>query len=144
MMTRRLLSIAATATAVVATACISPTETCARTRALPGTWSYTATQESPVRATISGTLVISAQSCSDFTETMDIVQVTSLGERQRMAGPVSGVLLDSMSARFTATLGNGDREHLARFVGDSVRGTWVETASGSSTAGSFSGRQGVK
>ena len=97
-----------------------------------------------MRATITGTLVITAQSCGDFTGSMDIIQVTSLGERQRMAGPVSGVLLDSTSARFTATLGNGDREHLARFVGDSIRGTWVETASGSSIAGSFSGRQGAK
>ena len=126
------------------TACISPTESCGRTRSLQGSWSYTAVQENPVRATISGTLVVAEQSCSDFSGTIDVVEVTSVGERRRLAGPVTGVLLDSTSARFSATLGSGDREHLARFAGDSVRGTWVEAASGSASAGSFSGRQGGK
>ena len=144
-MTARQLGLLIGTLVVCAVAgCISPTESCPRTRAIQGSWSYTATQESPARATITGTLVVSQQSCADFTGTMDVLEVTSLGEHRRMAGPVSGVLLDSTSARFTATLGTGDREHLARFAGDSVRGTWIQAVSGSSTAGSFSGRQGAR
>src|SRR4051812_5992756 len=90
-------------------ACLSPTQNCAQPRALQGSWAYSAAQENPIRATLTGTLVINAQSCADFEGTLDIIEISSAGERRRIAGPVSGVLLDSVSARFSASIDGGDR-----------------------------------
>jgi hypothetical protein len=122
-------------------ACVSPVENCAVARQITGTWQYAATQDAPVRATLTGSLMISRQSCRDFSGALDVTEVTADGRSRRIAGPVSGLLLDSIVARFDATLGGADRQHLARFGGDSLWGSWVEIGSGSSVAGSFSGRR---
>jgi hypothetical protein len=126
------------------TGCISTTENCAKPRNVQGSWAYSAIQENPVHSTLTGTLVIAAQSCADFEGTLDVTEITTGGERRRIAGPVTGVLLDSLSARFSATVDGADREHLARFSRDSVRGTWVQVQSSATAAGSFFGRQGAK
>jgi hypothetical protein len=120
--------------------CVSPVESCAATRQIMGTWKYAATQDAPVRASLTGSLVISTQSCVDFQGALDVTEVTADGRSRRIAGPVSGLLVDSVVARFDATLGGADRQHLARFGGDSVWGSWVEIESGASVSGSFSGR----
>ena len=122
-------------------ACASPTENCAVPRGITGTWQYAATQDAPVRATLTGSLMITNQSCRDFRGALDVTEVTADGRSRRIAGPVSGLLLDSVVARFDATLGGADRQHLARFGGDSLWGSWVEIQSASSVTGSFSGRR---
>ena len=125
----------------VVQACTSPMENCAVTRQITGTWQYAATQDAPVRAALTGSLVISTQSCRDFRGTLDLTEVTADGRSRRIAGPVSGLLLDSLVARFDATLGGADRQHLARFAADSLWGSWVEIGSGPAVTGNFSGRR---
>jgi hypothetical protein len=126
---------------VLLQACASPTENCAVPRDITGTWQYAASQDAPVRASLTGSLVISTQSCRDFRGALDLTEVTADGRTRRIAGPVSGLLLDSAVARFDATLGGADRQHLARLAGDSLWGSWVEIQSGPSVTGSFSGRR---
>jgi hypothetical protein len=129
------------AATIVGGGCISPTESCAKTKSILGTWTYSGLQENPVRATVNGSLVISAQTCSDFVGTLDVLEVSSTGESRRIAGPVSGVLIDSSSARFSAMFAGNERQHLARFTTDSVKGSWIQLQGSSAAAGNFAGRQ---
>ena len=134
-----LLVVALTAAA----SCSSPTASCDRASVVAGQWTYTATRESPVPGTISGSLSITSVNCVDLQGVMDVVETLTTGETRRMAGPVSGTVVDSTLMRFEAELGNGggSREHFARVIGDSLAGTWVETTGGPSGAGPFSGRR---
>ena len=126
-----------------AASCSSPTASCDRASAVAGQWTYMATRESPVAGTISGSLTLTSVNCVDLQGMMDVVETLTTGETRRMAGPVSGTVVDSTLVRFEAALGNGggSREHFARVIGDSLAGTWVETSGGPSGAGPFSGRR---
>ncbi|HEY5547871.1 MAG TPA: hypothetical protein VIK50_17585 [Gemmatimonadaceae bacterium] len=131
--------------ALVVSGCSSPTASCEGTSAVSGQWSYRATRESPVQGTISGSLVIESRNCVDVQGVMDVVEVLSTGEARRMAGTISGTVIDSTLVRFEAVLGGGSREHFARIDGDSLAGTWVETTGGPSGSGPFTGhRQGAR
>jgi hypothetical protein len=124
-------------------ACVSPTENCAAPRRITGVWQYSATQDAPASASLTGTLLISTQTCHDFEGVLDFVELSANGQSRRVAGPVSGVLVDSAMARFDATLGGdgaSDRQHLARFGADSVTGTWVEVGAASVLTGRFAAR----
>ena len=124
-------------------ACVSPTENCVAPRRITGVWQYSAAQDAPASASLTGTLLISTQTCHDFDGVLDVIEVSGNGQSRRVAGPVSGVLVDSMMARFDATLGGdggADRQHLARFSADSVTGTWVEIGAASVLTGRFAGR----
>jgi len=141
---RRSMAVALVVVALTAAAsCSSPTASCDRASAIAGQWTYAATRESPVHGTISGSLAITAVNCVDLQGVMDVVETLTTGETRRMAGPVSGTVVDSTLVRFEAELGSGggSREHFARVIGDSLAGTWVETTGGPSGAGPFSGRR---
>lgn len=90
---------------------------------------------------VSGTLVVSSQSCTDFQGALDVVEVSASGERQRVSGPVSGSLLDATVARFEVTLAGVTREHLGRLAGDSLSGSWVESAGEAPGSGRFGGQR---
>jgi hypothetical protein len=120
-------------------ACSSPLESCAAPRRIVGVWQYSATEDAPASTSLSGTLLISRQTCRDFEGVLDIVEVRG-GQTRRAAGPVTGALLDSVVARFDVSLGGVSRQHLARFGGDSVAGSWVEVGASSAAAGRFVAR----
>jgi hypothetical protein len=138
-MTRRAMILAAAALA--GAACSNPAATCEQGNQAAGQWAYRATRESPVPGTITGTLVLQSTNCVDLQGVIDVVEVLSTGETQHLAGPVSGTVVDSTLVRFEATIGGATREHFARLWGDSLSGTWVETAVGAGGAGPFTGRR---
>lgn len=127
--------------ALVAGACKSPVASCDDAAPVTGQWTYQATQASPVPGNLSGSLVITSQSCTDFQGALDVVELLVTGESRRVAGPVSGSLVDGTLARFEVTLGGVGREHLARFRGDSLSGSWVEAGAELPGSGEFSGRR---
>ena len=137
---RRLAVIAGVAALGEVAACRSAAGPCDDAPTVTGTWHYVATEDAPVAGSWSGTLTIGAQRCHDFEGVLDLVE-TSQGLSRRVAGPVSGVFIDSTLARFDATLGSGPREHLARFANDSMSGTWVELESASAATGHVGGRR---
>jgi hypothetical protein len=134
-------AVTALAVACALTGCQSPTDTsCASPTSVTGSWRYAAIQDAPQRASISGTLVVASQSCRSFEGTLDVVEVSAGGSR-RIAGAVSGALVDSTAGRFTVRLGADEREHLVRFGRDSLHGTWLQLSSTGTATGSFNGRR---
>lgn len=125
--------------ALAAWGCSTPTASCEDPHPVLGEWSYQATRESGVQGNISGSLVIESRNCSDLHGAIDVVEALATGESRRIAGPVSGTIVDSTLVRFEALLGGGSREHFARIRGDSIVGNWVETSGGAAGAGAFSG-----
>jgi len=140
-MTRHRIAVMSLLVVLVASACENATATCDKPNVVSGQWAYRATRESPVPGTITGTLVLQSMNCVDLQGVIDVVEVLTTGETQHLAGPVSGTLVDSTLVRFEATLGGGSREHFARLSGDSLSGTWIETAVGTGGAGPFTGRR---
>ncbi len=138
--TRRRLTAAS---ACLVAGCKVPTGDCTDPATVTGTWTYAAVQSTPVPATISGTLVVSRQTCSDFSGTLDVVQVSERGESRRVAGQVNGRVLDAVSVQFDALLSTVPRQHLATVRGDSVVGQWLEvgTVTGGAS-GDFRGKRG--
>jgi hypothetical protein len=136
-MTRDIRLLVA-ALSLTATACVSPTEGCTSMPLAPDAWEYRATQDAPPGPTFAGTLRITGTSCRDFSGLLDVME-TDAGVSRRIAGPVSGVMLDSLTARFSVALGVMEREHIARFTADSMTGSWVEHGGPSAAYGRFSG-----
>ena len=136
-----VMSALGAVTLAAAVSCSSPTSSCEGTSQVAGQWSYAATRESPVHGTISGSLEITLVNCVDLLGVIDVVETLTTGETRRLAGPVSGTVVDSTLVRFEAELGGGSREHFARIKGDSLAGTWVETNGGPSGTGPFGGRR---
>jgi len=133
---------AAAAVAVALTvACSSPTGSCEVAGGIVGQWNYQATQESPRRGTVAGSLVIASSNCADFQGVMDVVETLSSGESRRIAGPVSGTLIDQSLVQFEASVGGGNRAHFARLAGDSITGSWVESSGTAVGTGQFTGRR---
>ncbi|HSA54603.1 MAG TPA: hypothetical protein VLE53_02815 [Gemmatimonadaceae bacterium] len=128
-------------TILAAWGCSSPTSSCGDVHPSLGEWSYQATRESGVHGTISGSLVIESRDCTDLHGVIDVVEVLATGESRRLAGPVSGTVVDSTLVRFEAVLGLERREHLARITGDSIAGNWVEISGGAAGSGPFGGRR---
>jgi autotransporter translocation and assembly factor TamB len=124
-----------------ALACSNATGSCNGTSPVRGQWSYRATREAPMQATITGSLLIEMRNCVDLQGSLDVVEVLPTGESRRIAGPVSGTVIDDGLVRFEAELGTAGREHFARFTGDSLTGTWIEVAGPAAGSGSFSGRR---
>jgi hypothetical protein len=111
-----------------AMACSSPSAVCDINSGITGRWSYEATQEVPVRAQISGSMVISSANCVDFQGVLDAVEVLATGESRRVGGLVSGTIVAASLIRFEAVVGDGTREHIARLAADSLAGEWVQSA----------------
>lgn len=126
--------------AVLAMGCSSPDEPCVVADGIAGQWTYQATRESPVPGTITGSLVISSRGCVDFQGALDVVETLATGETHRVTGPVSGTV-DGALVRFEASLSGVAREHLARLEGDSLSGSWIESAGTIPGSGEFGGRR---
>ena len=103
--------------------CATATEPCAATVSVTGNWRYSAIQQAPAHSTLSGTLSVTQQSCASFTGQLDLTEVTAQGGTRRIAGPVSGKVVDAGTVRFDAFLEALPRQHLATLSGDSLNGT---------------------
>lgn len=127
--------------AVELVACTSPTAQCGDASGIAGTWTYRAAQETPVRGTATGSLTVSSVNCTDFQGVLDVVETLATGASRRIAGQVSGTLVDGALVQFEATLGGGSREHLARLAGDSLTGNWIEASGMAAGSGTFGSRR---
>ncbi|HEY3935148.1 MAG TPA: hypothetical protein VGL65_11100 [Gemmatimonadales bacterium] len=117
------------------------TASCSAVPPIVGRWSYTATESSPVHANLSGTLSITSASCDGIVGSMDVLESDAAGGQQRLAGPITGQVVDGKSFQFSAFIDATPRQHLASVTGDSVSGSWVEAAGSASASGTFGGRK---
>ncbi len=122
-------------------ACQVETVKCGQVPAVTGNWRYTATETTPIRATVSGTLLITSATCDAIVGQMDVVQTDATGATQHLAGPITGQAIDGTSFQFSAYLDATPRQHLATVShGDSLSGSWVNTGGPQSATGTFGGR----
>jgi hypothetical protein len=131
-------------TALAASACAVATEPCPAggTASVVGSWRYAGIELAPLRTTLSGTLAVTKQSCGEFTGQVDLIEVNAQGGTRRLAGPVSGTVIDASSLRFDAFLEAVPRQHLATLAGDSLAGTWLAVdGAGQTVSGTFGGRR---
>jgi hypothetical protein len=124
---RQVLSLALAALALT---CTSPASPCGTGPApdLFGPWQYEGTQESPITATLSGTLTIDSQSGQTFGGTLDVTETGNGSAPRQLSGWVTGCALDA-SVDFDAlfTVETAARRHLGTVSGDSItKGSWVE------------------
>lgn len=123
----------------VTAGCTSTTGPCETGKDVQGNWRYSAVVQAPLRATLTGTLSVTQQSCGVFSGSLNVVEVTSTGLTRQRSGPMNGKIIDASSLRFDVFLDADSRQHLASISGDSLSGTWVIVdPSGSSPSGTFS------
>ena len=127
--------------AIALAGCQMETAACTQVPAVVGTWRYSAVEEAPVHATVSGTLSITSASCDAVVGSMDIVETSATGGNQRLAGPVTGQVIDAMSIQFDAFVDSNPWKHLAVLAGDSLSGSWVSVSGTQSESGTFGGRR---
>lgn len=117
--------------------CKSPVECATPTfPSLLGPWSYTATQNAPATATLTGTLVIDTQCGTTLTGSLDVIEVDAQGSRRR-TGMMSGRTVDSVTVDFDVFLTTSGRRHVGAVARDSMQGTWIEPLELGSATGSF-------
>jgi hypothetical protein len=126
-----------------AAACEVPLAPCEAETTLLGSWQYTGVQDAPAPAELVGTLDINSESCEGFQGRLDVVELDGFGGTRRLAGPVTGRVLDGSGLRFDAFLSAVPRQHVATLGAAGVVGTWVIVASAGEAplAGSFSAQR---
>ena len=97
MKTRRIVAAFALLMIAVSNGCTSPTGPCESTRDVVGNWRYAAVVQVPVRATLTGTMSVTQQSCGIFSGSLNVVEVTSTGITRQRSGPMNGKTLRKMS-----------------------------------------------
>jgi len=126
------------ALALAAVACSSPTDSSPTSIVMVGQWTYSATQTSPVAATLSGVLTVSQQTGRTFAGSLDATQQDALGNVTHLSGVVSGQVVDTTGIEFSVQIGLDGRQHLGSLARDTVRGAWVDQGSGGvMSSGSF-------
>lgn len=106
-------------------ACQGPVSPCAAETSVLGTWLYAGMQDAPVPAELTGTLQVTSESCHGFQGRLDVLEADGLGPARRLAGPVSGRVLNASSVRFDAFLTAVPRQHVASLRAEKVEGSWV-------------------
>jgi hypothetical protein len=119
----------------------SPVESCGETALTPGRWRYSAVQESPVRATMEGTLQISTVQCGDFTGSLDVLVTDAQGQQRRVAGPLTGRAVNGTALRFDVDVEMTTRQHVGMLSADSVNGNWLVVAGSATVSGTFRSRK---
>lgn len=121
-------------------ACLKSTEPQPSLIQLSGSWNYTGTQTVPVRETLTGTLIISRESGTSFQGQLNLVGVNSQTQQQRiLSGSVSGSESGTDVVDFDANLADETtaRRHVGQIVADTITGTWVSSADGAMSSGTF-------
>ena len=139
---RWALGVLATVLFVTASGCSDAVVPCDTPVPVAGTWAYQAQQTAPASATITGTLRFSGTACGQFTGSLDASVLDASGGTARIAGDVSGSLVDSTTVEFDVLLPGRSRQHLAVLRSDSLKGDWFEPSAGGAS-GSFVARRVV-
>lgn len=123
---------------LVLSACLRSTEPQPSVLQLNGSWNYTGVQTGPVRATLSGTLVIARESGTSFQGTLDLTSVNEqTGTPSVLHGLVSGSESGTDIIDFDADL-DATRRHVGQIVADTITGTWIGTSpDGTMSSGTF-------
>lgn len=122
-------------------ACQPESSNCSAVPSAVGTWRYSAAQATPVRASITGTLVFGVISCEAVTGQIDVIVTDAAGGTRRLAGPITGEVIDGKSLQFNAYVEATPWQHVGSFVGDSLSGSWVSAVSGQTETAVFGGRR---
>lgn len=121
-------------------ACLKSTEPQPSLIQLSGSWNYTGIQTVPVRETLTGTLIISRESGTSFQGQLNLVGVNSQTQQQRiLSGSVSGSESGTDVVDFDANLADETtaRRHVGQIVADTITGSWVSSADGAMSSGTF-------
>jgi hypothetical protein len=121
------------------TSCLSaPTETVAATVIVRGSWSYISVQ-SGTATTANGTLVLSQDSTTRFTGTLDANEEDTRGQLGHIAAVVSGRTIDQALVEFDLVIDPATtRRHNGVVKGDSLTGSWVQIGdAGIAASGTF-------
>lgn len=121
-------------------ACLKSTEPQPSLLQLNGSWNYTGIQTVPVRETLTGTLTISRESGTSFQGQLNLVGTNSQTQQQRtLSGSVSGSESGTDVIDFDANLASEmtPRRHVGQMVADTITGTWVSSADGAMSSGTF-------
>ena len=139
MLIGQIRTVLGTCALVVTAACLRSTAEPPGTAPIAGSWAYVAQQSTGNQATLSGTLTLISESTSSYRGALDALETTSLGGQRRLAGPITGRVVNAASVDFTVTFGASQREHVGTLRADTIVGTWFEVGglSGVSAAGSF-------
>lgn len=141
-MSRRGAVLLSAVLGTLASGCAGVTAPCSTAASIIGSWRYSAVQQAPTHSSLSGTLSVTRQSCADFDGQLDLTEILPGGGSRRIAGPVSGKVVDATTVRFDAFLEASPRQHLATLSGDSLDGTWlVIGGTGQSLSGTFGGHR---
>lgn len=119
----------------------TPAEACEASSIAPGRWRYSALQESPVRATMEGVLLISSTRCGDFSGSLDVIVTNAQGQQRRVAGPLTGRAMNGAALRFDAEMESVVRQHVGRLSADSVSGSWLTISGNTTVSGTFRGKR---
>ena len=125
------------------TACLQPTDIGISSVSLAGRWRYSAVQTGASGETMSGMLVIAQQTGASFQGSLEITSTnTGTGEIRSLAGTVSGAAPAAAGIDFDVFLEQLPRRHVAKLVGDTLRGTWLRLSErGVSASGTFSAQR---
>ena len=133
-----MVRISALAFAAILSACLKSTEPQPSLIQLNGTWNYTGIQTVPVRETLAGTLTISRESGTSFQGRLDLTGTNSQTQQQRLlSGVVSGSESGTDVIDFDADLESTPRRHVGQIVADTITGTWISSADGTMSSGTF-------
>lgn len=124
---------------LLAAGCGSLTDPC-HDPGVISSWRYAGVQDVPEEANLTGTLSM-REACGMITGELDLVEVDGFGQSRRLAGPLTGRVVDAGLVRFDVLFDGVVRQHLARMSGDSLVGTWLALSDGAGQAwtGSFTG-----
>ena len=104
-----------------------------------GTWRYTGQQTTGTTATLTGTMTFTSQSLVAYGGSLDVLETIAGGPQRRLAGPITGRIVNGVSLDFDITLGAQHRQHIGALAADTISGTWFEMGAngGVSAGGSF-------
>jgi hypothetical protein len=121
----------AVALLVAAAGCNLATEADGPVANVKGSWHYTGQQTAP-SLTLEGTLVIGPQAGDVVNGQLTWEERDALGGLVLDGGPVSGRVIALEDIDFDVLRSGGDRRHVGRIAGDTIRGAWIQTSSGAS------------
>lgn len=113
--------------------CAFATDPAAEVADVRGTWTYSGEQAAPALV-LTGTLSISAQQGEVLSGQLSWQEPDGSGGTANRGGAVSGRVIETTDVDFDVLVPGVTRRHVGRLVGDSIKGAWIETASGKSGA----------
>ena len=104
------------------------------TSPVAGSWSYEG-QQNGAPVVLAGDLLLTGQSPTAFTGTLDVREQSGGAPIRRLTGPLTGRLPASGTAEFDVYLGTVTRLHIGQWRSDTISGSWIEVATGGGLGG---------